>query len=127
MSPNLPLVLGDHQSLFQVFLNLARNIKTALGDCQYRQLRITAGQEHDLVVVRFYDTGPGVARPDELFQAFQPWAHSSGLGLYISRAILRAHGGNLYYKPQPAGSCFAAELFAEEHVSRGDARRASTT
>jgi len=59
------------------------------------------------VVVRLYDTGPGVAHPDDLFKAFQAGAHASGLGLYISRAILRSHGGNLRYEPQPEGSCFA--------------------
>jgi two-component system, LuxR family, sensor kinase FixL len=70
--------------------------------------------ENDLVVVRLYDTGPGVAQPDDLFKPFQPGAHSHGLGLYISRAILRSHGGNLRYEPQPAGSCFMVELWPVE-------------
>jgi signal transduction histidine kinase len=67
-----------------------------------------------LVVVRFRDTGPGVAHPEELFRPFQPGAHSSGLGLFVSRAIVRAHGGSLRYSPEAEGSCFAVELWPVE-------------
>jgi two-component system, LuxR family, sensor kinase FixL len=125
LSPNLPLVQADHHSLLQVFLNLARNIRCVLEDCEERQLRITAGLERDLVVVRFYDTGPGVPHPEELFKPFQPGAHFAGLGLYISRAILRSHGGGLRYEPQPKGSCFAVELWPEENGIETDGQRSA--
>ena len=114
LDENLPVVQADHHSLLQVFVNLARNIRCVLQDCERRRLRITAGLERDLVLVRFYDTGPGVLHPEELFKPFQPGAHSAGLGLYISRAILRSYGGGLRYEPQPSGSCFAVELWPEE-------------
>jgi len=125
LSPNLPLVQADHHSLLQVFLNLARNIKCVLETCEERQLRVTAGLERDLVVVRFYDTGPGVPHPEELFKPFQPGAHFAGLGLYISRAILRSHGGGLRYEPQPTGSCFAVELWPEENGIETDGQRSA--
>ncbi|MBZ5585002.1 MAG: PAS domain S-box protein [Acidobacteriia bacterium] len=110
----LPLVQGDHQSLLQVFVNLARNSERAMENSSRRELRVSATVENDLVVVRFRDTGPGVAHPEELFKPFQPGSHSTGLGLYISRAILRSHGGSLRHEPQPAGSCFAVELWPAE-------------
>jgi PAS domain S-box-containing protein len=116
----LPLVQADHHSLLQVFVNLARNSQQALQNSaphRKRQVCVQAGVERDLVVVRMLDNGPGVAHPDELFQPFQPGAHSLGLGLYISRAILRAHGGGLRYEPQPRGSCFAVELWPAENPS----------
>jgi len=69
--------------------------------------------------VRFRDTGPGVAHPEELFQPFQPGAHSVGLGLYITRAILRSHGGGLRYEPPETGSCFAVELWPADNVVEG--------
>ena len=115
----LPLVQADHHSLLQVFVNLARNCEQALVQQEKRELRIGAAVESDLVVVRFTDTGPGVANPDELFKPFQPGAHSIGLGLYISRAILRAHGGGLRYEPQSRGSCFAVELWPVENAIDG--------
>jgi PAS domain S-box-containing protein len=117
--PGLPLVQADHHSLLQVFVNLARNSERALGDCSCRELRISATVENDLVLVRFRDSGSGVEHPEELFQPFQPGAHSHGLGLYISRAILRSHGGGLRYEPQTSGACFAVELWPVENQSEG--------
>ena len=80
-----------------------------------REVRISASLESDLVVVRFRDTGPGVAHPEELFRPFQPGAQSFGLGLYISRAILRSHGGGLRYEPQDV-----RQLFCRRAVARGE-------
>jgi len=119
VSGGLPLVQADHHGLLQVFVNLARNSQRALETCAQREVRISAGLESDLVVVRFRDTGPGIAHPEELFQPFQRGADASGIGLYISRAILRSHGGGLRYEPQPAGSCFAVELWPVEHAVEG--------
>jgi len=116
---NLPLVQADHHSLLQVFVNLARNSTQALQGAAVRELRISTAVESDLVLVRFFDSGPGVARPDELFQPFQSGSHSFGLGLYISRAILRSHGGGLRYEPQPVGSCFTVELWPVENAVEG--------
>ncbi len=113
--PGLPLVQADRHSLLQVFVNLARNSQQALETCERREVRITAALENDLVIVRFQDSGRGVPNPDELFRPFQAGAHSLGLGLYISRAILRSHGGGLRYEPQPSGSCFAVELWPVEN------------
>lgn len=111
---DLPLVQADQRSLLQVFVNLARNMRCVLAGREKREVHITAGVEGDLVAVRLYDSGPGVAEPDELFKPFQAGANSSGLGLYISRAILRSHGGNLRYEPQAEGSCFVVELWPVE-------------
>ena len=110
----LPLVQADHHSLMQVFVNLARNSKQALEGRAIREVRISVAVERDLVAIHFRDSGPGVAQPDELFRPFQAGAHSVGLGLYISRAILRAHGGGLRYDPDGPGSRFTVELWPVE-------------
>jgi PAS domain S-box-containing protein len=116
VTPGLPRVQADHHSLLQVFVNLARNSERAMENSGLRQLRISASLENDLVLVRFRDTGPGVSHPDELFRPFQPGAHAFGLGLYISRAILRSHGGGLRYEPQSGGgACFVVELWPVEN------------
>jgi two-component system sensor kinase FixL len=119
VAASLPLVQADQHSLLQVLINLARNSRQALENCEHREVRISAGVESDLVAVRFRDSGPGVAHPEDLFRPFQPGANSLGLGLYISRAILRAHGGELRYEKEPAGSCFAVELWPVEHALEG--------
>ena len=63
-------------------------------------------------MVRFQDSGPGIPSPDRLFEPFQEGAAGSGLGLYLSRFIVRSYGGELRFEPRPAGSCFAVELIA---------------
>ena len=111
---DLPLVQIDQHNLLQVFLNLARNSERAMEKSARKELDVEARREGDLVVVRFRDTGPGVAHPELLFQPFQCGAQAAGLGLYISRAILRASGGNLRYEPGAEGSCFVVELWPAE-------------
>jgi len=114
ISPGLPLVRADQHSLLQVFLNLARNSERAMRGSQRKELRVEASREGDIVVVRFRDTGHGVTHEEKLFEPFQTGAHSAGLGLYISRAILRASGGDLRHEPQDQGTCFAVELWPSE-------------
>ncbi|HYW45732.1 MAG TPA: PAS domain S-box protein, partial [Bryobacteraceae bacterium] len=65
VSPGLPLVHADPHGLLQVFVNLARNSQRALEDQQRREVSIRAAVENDLVVVRFRDSGPGVAQPEQ--------------------------------------------------------------
>ena len=110
----LPLVQADHFSLLPVFVNPARNSAQALQACPVREVGVSVAVESDLVAVHFRDSSPGVAQPDELFHPFQAGAQSVGLGLYISRASLRAHGGGLRYNPDGPGSCFTVELWPVE-------------
>ena len=119
VSTGLPLVQGDHHALLQAFINLSRNSLNALENSTCKEIHVAASMERDLVLVRFRDTGPGVAHPEELFQPFQPGAHSAGLGLYITRALLRSYGGGLRYEPLPAGCCFAVELWPAHHGVEG--------
>ena len=115
----LPRVWGDRHSLLQVLLNLVKNSQRALEGQERRELRISAGIEGERVVLRVCDSGSGVANPERLFQPFQPGAEATGLGLYLSRAFVRAFKGDLRYEPGPT-CCFALELtpFAEEENER---------
>jgi two-component system, LuxR family, sensor kinase FixL len=117
----LPLVWADRYGLIQVFLNLAKNSQRAMTSREIKRLRITASEEHGKLVIRFEDTGTGVASPENLFRPFQRGAKSSGLGLYVSRAIMRSFGGDLAHEARSEGSCFAVVLpihvAAEETVN----------
>ncbi len=110
LADNLPLVLADRYGLQQVFLNLARNSQRAMEKTDPKQLTVSSEVQTDRVVVRFEDTGAGIASPYELFKPFQPGANASGLGLYVSRAILRSFGGELKFEPRSKGCCFAVSL-----------------
>jgi C4-dicarboxylate-specific signal transduction histidine kinase len=120
IAAGLPLVQVDHHGLLQVFLNLVRNSERALKDAEEKEIVMEAGREREMVVVRIRDTGPGISNPEQLFQPFQPGAQSDGLGLYISRAILRADGGDLRYEPREGGACFVVELWPAENSNMGD-------
>ena len=39
-------------------------------------------------------------------------AAGSGIGLYVSRFLVRSYGGELRFEPLPEGSCFVIELEA---------------
>jgi signal transduction histidine kinase len=107
-----PVVLADEHGLLQAFLNLAHNSHRAVQDMAERELRISVEVKDARVAVRFMDTGLGVAKPDQLFQPLQRGAAGSGLGLYVSRAVVRSYGGELRFEPQAPGSCFVVELQA---------------
>jgi two-component system sensor kinase FixL len=111
---SLPLVEADHHSLLQVFLNLARNSERAMRGRAEKVLRVEVSVEDDLVRIRFRDSGPGVSNPDALFKPFQPGASATGLGLYISRAVLKSYGGDLHLEPDAQGGCFVVQLWAAE-------------
>jgi two-component system sensor kinase FixL len=105
-----PRILADRHGLLQVFLNLAQNSHRAVQGGSMRELHISVEANQRRALVSFCDSGTGIASPEHLFQPFQPGADGSGLGLYISRAVVRGYGGDLRYQPLPDGSCFAVEL-----------------
>lgn len=109
-SGNLPLVLTDPHGLLQVFLNLSKNSLRAVANSPQKTLAISLHTAPSKVSIQFLDSGPGVSAPDRLFRPFDPASDGSGLGLYISRTMLRTCGGDLRYLPTPSGACFIVEL-----------------
>jgi two-component system, LuxR family, sensor kinase FixL len=110
MAATLPQIWADHQALLQVFLNLSQNSLRALQHAASKVLTITGCLENERVIVRFHNAGSALKDPERLFQPFQEGAEGSGLGLYVSRANIRAFGGDLRYEANYDGACFALEL-----------------
>jgi two-component system, LuxR family, sensor kinase FixL len=107
---SLPPVRANRSGLLQVFLNLTKNSRAALQDTPHGRVRVVAYFLDGSVVIRISDNGPGITSAERLFQPFQPGASSAGLGLFVSRAIIRTFGGELHHL-QPAGECsFIIEL-----------------
>jgi two-component system sensor kinase FixL len=108
----IPQVLAEPHGLLQAFLNLVQNSHRAVQTETVRLLNVTVSRELKKVIVRFEDSGPGIQAPETLFQPFQAAASGSGLGLYVSRSIVRSYGGDLKFEPQAHGCTFAVELEA---------------
>jgi PAS domain S-box-containing protein len=107
---HFPAVLGEPHGLLQAFLNLAQNSHRAVQDSAVRRLEIGVAVNERTVDVSFRDSGPGVSDPSHLFEPFQSGTDGSGLGLYVSRAVVRSFGGDLRFDPQATGTCFRLEL-----------------
>jgi two-component system sensor histidine kinase VicK len=82
------------------------------------KIRITVDEAGELVIVRVIDPGIGIA-PDLLPRLFQPFSQLSsepttngaGLGLYIAKAIVELHGGQIWAKSaEGKGSTFSVAL-----------------
>lgn len=108
----LPLVWADRYGLMQVFLNLARNSQRAMQPAEIKRLQVTVSAENEHVVIRFEDTGPGISNPTNLFRPFQRGAAATGLGLYMSRGIMRSFQGDLVHEPTEQGCRFGIVLHA---------------
>jgi signal transduction histidine kinase len=108
-------VEGDHDQLFRVLVNVARNAMQALESRGSRdpardQIRITGRREGSVTVIEVSDTGPGVPEKARahMFQAFQGSTRpgGSGLGLAIAAELVRAHGGDIRLVPGTIGATF---------------------
>lgn len=110
--PDAPLrARADHDRLFQVLSNLLSN---AIKFSSVGEITVQAATSgHDLrVFVR--DEGPGIPEKDldRVFEGFcqlqESDARGLGLGLFISRAIVEAHGGRIWATSRPGeGSTFS--------------------
>ncbi len=109
----LPQVRADRVQLQQVVLNLVMNAVEAMGSVQdrARQLNVASRRhEPNGVLITVQDTGPGIDPDgkDRIFNAFFSTKSSGmGMGLFICRSIVEAHGGRLWATPaQPRGTIF---------------------
>jgi signal transduction histidine kinase len=107
---DLPRVLADELQIQLVLVNLLRNalrVVEGLANKDDRIIHIRAGRSGDREVeVAVVDRGPGIP-PDRVLDMFEPFASEEGggmgMGLAICRLIVEAHGGRIWYEPNPAG------------------------
>jgi NO-binding membrane sensor protein with MHYT domain len=101
----LPHVLGDRVQLQQVIINLLMNGVEAMASITDRPRELVIRSEQDEareVHVAVRDSGMGIdsETAERLFTAFFTTKPSGmGMGLSISRSIIRAHGGRLWVSP----------------------------
>ncbi len=107
--PDLRPAMGNRVQIAQVLINLLRNAIDAIvtAEAPLRKITITAQQLPDAIEVRVADTGPGVDADVTLFKEFQTSKPDGlGLGLSISRTIVEAGRGRLWYDDTTKQFCF---------------------
>ena len=100
LSPDLPPIIGERVQLQQVVLNLFMNACEAMGAVPDGPRELVVRTKHWRTHVEFTvtDTGPGLS-DESRRRMFEPFfttkSEGLGLGLSISRTIVRAHGGEI--------------------------------
>jgi signal transduction histidine kinase len=115
LSPGLPPVEADPNRLERIVVNLLANaLKYAPEPTPVRLRAAPAGGE---VLISVGDHGPGIA-PEDLPHIFDRFYRSAsvrgteglGLGLYICRKLVDAHGGRIWVESHASGSEFHVAL-----------------
>ena len=122
LTPEIPPVLGDRIQLQQVVLNLVLNACDAMSDAQaaHRHLTLATEMEDGFVQLVVSDSGVGIPK-GQLEQVFEPFVtfreQGLGLGLAITRSIVRMHRGTIRAENNVDGGatfrCFLPSAGAE--------------
>jgi two-component system nitrogen regulation sensor histidine kinase NtrY len=105
LEPESLQVTGDPRLLEQVLLNLILNAIQALDGHMEPRIAISAMlDERGRTLIRVTDNGPGIVK-DALERIFIPFfstkKEGSGIGLSLSRQIMRLHRGDLTVRSEP--------------------------
>jgi PAS domain S-box-containing protein len=114
--PEFPVIVADDERLGQVLSNLLSNAIKYSPDGG--EIRISGQVRAEHVIICVQDEGPGIA-PGDIPHVFDRFYRAdlatrttkgAGLGLYLTRAIVEAHGGRIWVDPRPEGGariCFS--------------------
>jgi PAS domain S-box-containing protein len=115
--PAFPVVPGDPERLRQVLRNLLSNaVKYSPA---HSLIRVSGQVEPERIIISVSDEGVGIPLEEQrhLFTRFsrgsaaQSTTSGAGLGLYLSKAIVEAHGGHIWVESAPGrGATFYFSL-----------------
>lgn len=125
LDTGLPPVEMDADKIGQVLLNLMVNAQQALSTVSgVRKLRLKTGGVAGHQYLQVTDNGAGVQEGLEgrIFEPFfttKKEGMGTGIGLSVSRAILREHGGELTLENSKSGASFKLSLPLTGQKGRG--------
>jgi PAS domain S-box-containing protein len=104
--PGEYVIHGDYSQLMQALVNVLLNAVQA--SPQGGTIEIWAEPEEELVALRISDQGPGIPPEDvskvcDPFFTTKPQGEGTGLGLSVTLAIIKNHGGELSFAPTRGG------------------------
>ena len=126
VSPDLPTVGVDRYSIYEVLANLLDNAIKYCGN--NKEISVTAELNKDgLIETSVIDKGVGIDASilphifDKFYRNHRNRAQigGTGLGLYLAKAIVDAHGGQIWVRSKPGeGSTFSFTLQSFTQVAK---------
>jgi two-component system sensor kinase FixL len=114
---SLPVVMADPVQIRQVLVNLLSNAIDAAAGARDAVVRVRCRHDSGTIEIVVDDNGKGVAVEiaEHLFEPFQTTKiRGMGLGLPLSRQIIEAHGGRIWWeRTLPHGTRFHVVLPVE--------------
>lgn len=128
----LPMILADSDKIKEVLINFLGNSLKFVD--KNGQIKIRFNLNQDEVTVSIIDNGTGIGKEDlpKLFQKFN-LIHSSyvtnkdtsqgtGLGLYISKEIIKMHQGKIWAESEGLGKgstfSFSLKIYTQENLTK---------
>lgn len=113
-------ICADEKMLSQVMINLLRNAIQAFTEQSNKAIRVEVYNKECMLCIKVTDNGPGIPSnliEDIFIPFFTTKAHGTGIGLSLSRQIVRMHGGELSVISLPyRETSFTISLPLNRHV-----------
>ena len=106
-------ICADSQMIQQVLINLVQNAMEALKGKNIKKIKVSVFRQSNKTFIRIYDNGP-VIDPENADKVFIPFfttrKKGSGIGLSLSKQIMRLHKGNIHFQSDNNGTTFTLEF-----------------
>jgi nitrogen fixation/metabolism regulation signal transduction histidine kinase len=112
--PSIPMsICADSMMIQQVLINLIKNAMEAVKEKEEKTIMLSADSRNEKVIIRVRDNGKGIADED-LEKVFIPFyttkKKGSGIGLSLSKQIIRLHKGSIHFQSDDSGTVFSIEF-----------------
>lgn len=103
-------IYADKSQITQILINLIQNAADALKTEAHGKIRLTAFEYNEKITIDVSNNGEPIAEellPNIFIPFFTTKETGTGIGLSVSRYIMRLHGGNLKYHTKDGWTIFS--------------------